>query len=574
MTANGIVTIPGGGVTSAKGFLAGATCAGLKTRGEEKLDLGIVCSEAPCVGAGVFTTNAVVSPGVTLTRERVSSGRVRGVIVNSGCANACVGPQGLTDAREMSALAAAKLGVSEDEVLVASTGIIGVELPMSLLRGAVDRIELSRDGGPRFARAIMTTDSHPKEAAVSFEIDGTTCTIGAVVKGVGMINPNMATLLCFIATDAAVEPGFLREALLGTINVSLNMVTIDGDSSTNDSTVILANGAAGNTPIRAETNEADLFRQALTEVCIPLTKMVAKDGEGATKLIEVTVEEAATIEDARRAAKTVASSLLVKAAVHGADPNWGRVAMALGRSGARVQEETLSLYMNEICVFDVGAPIPFFKDVIVASMMEPEIKIPSEARRRRAFGNGLGLRSHRRIRALQQRVYYLMPACPRGGVSMERILVKVGGNALGDGDTTVDDLVDLQKQGHSPRRRPWRRADDHRVAGPPRHRDALRRRHSCYRRTQHRRRGRRAGRGGEQAARRVDQRRRRARRRPRWGRRRGAARQDQGPGPGPGGRGRPRGYDQCPTRCWPPSACPSSRRSRCSAMRTRRTARC
>jgi glutamate N-acetyltransferase/amino-acid N-acetyltransferase len=375
MTEKGVTTIPGGGVTSAKGFFAGATCAGLKTRGNDKLDLGIVYSETSCVGAGVFTTNAVVSPGVTLTRERVSSGHIRGVVANSGCANACVGPQGLTDAREMAALAAARLGVGEDEVLVASTGIIGVELPMSLIRGAVDSIEVSPDGGPLFARAIMTTDSHPKEAAVSFEIDGTTCTIGAVAKGVGMIHPNMATLLCFIATDAAVEPGFLREALVGTMNVSLNMVTIDGDSSTNDSAVVLANGAAGNAPIRAETSEAELFQRALTAVCTPLTKMVAKDGEGATKLIEVTVEEAATVEDARRAAKTVASSLLVKAAVHGGDPNWGRVAMALGRSGARVQEETLSLYMNEICVFDVGAPIPFFKEAIVASMQKSEIKI-------------------------------------------------------------------------------------------------------------------------------------------------------------------------------------------------------
>ncbi len=375
MAQEGIVNIPGGGVTSAKGFLAGATYAGLKTYGEDKLDLGIVYSEAPCAGAGVFTRNSIVSPGVTVSRERVSSGRVRGVVVNSGCANACVGPQGLTDAREMSALAAAKLGVNEDEVLVASTGIIGVELPMSLIRTTIDQIELSPDGGPEFARAIMTTDSHPKEVGVTFDIDGTTCTIGAVAKGVGMINPNMATLLCFIATDAAVEPGFLREALERAINVSLNMVTIDGDSSTNDSAVVLANGAAGNTPIRAETGQADVFLQALTEVCIPLTKMVAKDGEGATKLIEVTIEEAANIEDARSAAKTVASSMLVKAAVHGGDPNWGRVAMALGRSGASVREETLSLYMNEICVFDAGAPIPYFKDAIVASMKASEIKI-------------------------------------------------------------------------------------------------------------------------------------------------------------------------------------------------------
>ena len=362
-------------MTSPKGFSAGAVYAGLKTYGEEKLDLAILHSEAPCTTAGVFTRNRVVSPTVTLSRQRVQGGSAQAVIANSGCANACVGAQGMLDAVEMAALAARKLGVAEEPVLVASTGVIGVELPMALIRAAVERIELDPEGGHSFARAVMTTDTHPKETAMGFEIEGKACTLGAVAKGTGMIHPNMATMLCFIATDAAVESGFLQSALKATVDRTFNMVTVDGDTSTNDTVLALANGAAGNAPIRAETPEAELFQEALGEVCLTLTRMIARDGEGATKLIEVTVEEAASPEDARKAARSVVNSPLVKAAVYGSDPNWGRVISSIGSSGAVVQEEKLALYINGICMLDKGTPVSFFRDLAVLSMKEPEVKI-------------------------------------------------------------------------------------------------------------------------------------------------------------------------------------------------------
>ena len=376
--ASTVEPIEGGGVTSAEGFSAGATFAGLKTYGQDKLDFGLLVSDRPCATAGMFTQSTIVSPSVTITRERVADGRAQAVVANSGCANACVGPQGLIDAKATTALAAAKLGLPEEDVLIASTGIIGVELPMSLVRLAVDKVETSDDGGTRFARAIMTTDSKPKEAAVSFEAGGKRCAIGAAAKGVGMIHPDMATHLSFIATDAAVEPGFLREALRDAVNRSFNMVTVDADTSTNDTVLLLANGAAGNEPIQAGTPEAAEFVAALDAVCVPLTKMIARDGEGATKLIEVTVERAASYDDARRAARTVASSALVKAAVHGADPNWGRVMMALGRSGALVDESKIALYMNEICVFDQGAPVPFFKEAAQVTMREDVVTVRAD----------------------------------------------------------------------------------------------------------------------------------------------------------------------------------------------------
>ena len=375
MAEQQIQSVDGGTVSSPLGFSAGATYAGLKTYGEDKLDLAILYSERPCATAGVFTRNRVVSPSVRLDRQRVQKGQAQAVIVNSGCANSCVGPQGMVDAIEMAALGARKLGLPEEPVLVASTGVIGVELPMALIRPAVDQIELSREGGHAFARAIMTTDSHPKETAVSFQVGGKLCTLGGAAKGVGMIHPDMATMLCFIATDAVVEPGFLQTALKTAVDRTLNMVTVDGDTSTNDTVLVLANGAAGNAPVRAETQEAELFQDALGEVCLTLTRMIARDGEGATKLIEATAEGAASQEDARKVVRSIVNSALVKAAVHGGDPNWGRVICAVGNSGASVQEEKLSLYINGICMFDAGMPIAFFRDLAVLSMKEADVKI-------------------------------------------------------------------------------------------------------------------------------------------------------------------------------------------------------
>lgn len=367
--------LPGGTVTSPAGFQAGATYAGLKTHGRDKLDVGILFSETPCFAAGVFTQNRVASATVPLSRSRVEGGQVQAFIVNSGCANACVGHQGMKDAVEMASLAAKKLGLADDHVLVASTGIIGVELPMALLRRGVPKIDLSVQGGHSFARAIMTTDSHPKEAAVSLRLGGKQCVIGAVVKGVGMIHPNMATMLCFISTDAAVDPAFLRQALRNAVDGTFNMLTVDGDTSTNDMAVVLANARAGNTPVRAGTPDAEVFEAALGHVCLTLTRMIAQDGEGASKLMEVLVTGAASLQDARKAARAVVRSSLVKAAMHGSDPNWGRIICAIGSSGAMVEEERLGLNINGIVMLEQGIPISFFKGAAVQSMKESDIKV-------------------------------------------------------------------------------------------------------------------------------------------------------------------------------------------------------
>jgi glutamate N-acetyltransferase/amino-acid N-acetyltransferase len=372
--AGAITVVDGGTVTTPQGFLAGATFAGLKTYAEDKLDLGLIVSEAPCAVAGVFTRNAIKSATVTLNRERLARGTtVRGLIVNAGIANTSVGDQGYKDATEMTVLAARKAGVTPEEMLVCSTGVIGVELPMSLIRRGVEQIRLSVDGGHHLARAMMTTDTRPKEFGVRFVVDGKTVHLGGVAKGSGMIHPDMATMLSFLTTDAAVERGFLQATLSAVADISYNMMTVDGDSSTNDTVLLLANGLAGNSVIVAGTPEAETFTAALTEVCVALARELARDGEGASRLITVDVVSARDVPDARRAARTIASSALVKSAVYGADPNWGRVLMALGRSGAAVEEEKIDLFMNGVCIMEAGKPVPFHREAVVALMKGPEV---------------------------------------------------------------------------------------------------------------------------------------------------------------------------------------------------------
>jgi glutamate N-acetyltransferase/amino-acid N-acetyltransferase len=349
----------GGTVTSSAGFLAGAVYAGMKTRGKDPLDLGILCSESPCVAAGVFTSNKVKAAPVLLSQERVARGSARAVVVNAGCANACTGAQGLADAQEMAALAAREVGVPPDEVLVASTGVIGVPLPMDRIRRGIPRISLARDGGHRLTQAMMTTDTFPKEVALGVRIGGKRVTVGGVAKGAGMIYPNMATLLSFITTDAALDAGFARAVLRRAVRDSFNMIAVDGDTSTNDMVLLLANGRAGNPPLRSGTPDSRLFEAALREVCIRLAMDIARDGEGATRLIEVEVTGAATTEDARLAARAVVNSSLVKAAVHGADPNWGRIVAAVGRSGAQVDQSRIDLYLRELCLLKAGSPVAF-----------------------------------------------------------------------------------------------------------------------------------------------------------------------------------------------------------------------
>jgi len=295
------------------------------------------------------------------------------VVVNSGCANACTGEQGLADAAEMAGLAAGVIGVSPEDVLVASTGVIGQLLPMERLRAGMRQITLSRDGGQALARAIMTTDTVPKEAAVKSDEGG--FTIGGVAKGAGMIHPDLATFLCFLTTDASVEADFLKFALRRAADVSFNMVSIDGDTSTNDAVLLMANGMVGNEPISQGSRQAEVFQQALNQLCVYLAKSMARDGEGATKLIEVTVGGAPSVAAARLAARTVVSSPLVKAAIYGNDPNWGRIVAAVGRSGVEVVEEKIDLYLGDICLVRAGCPLPFDREEAVRLLNGSEVSI-------------------------------------------------------------------------------------------------------------------------------------------------------------------------------------------------------
>jgi glutamate N-acetyltransferase/amino-acid N-acetyltransferase len=347
-----IKAVPGGTVTSPQGFFAGATSAGINKRAHGKLDLAVLFSETPCTAAGVFTTSKLQGAPVVLTRQRLEKGRA--VVVNSGCSNSFTGEHGLVDAAEVASLVAEGIGIDPEEVLVASTGVIGVPLPMKLIRPAVEMITMSRDGGHDLAKAMMTTDTVSKEMAVSVRVGESQFTIGGAAKGSGMIHPNMATLLCFLTTDAAVERGFLGSALKEAVDASFNMVSIDGDTSPSDMVLLLANGMAGGEPVTEGSQRAEAFRQALERVCLHLARLIAADGEGASGLIEVTVDGAADLAQARKAARAVVSSALVKAAIHGADPNWGRVVAAVGRSGADMDEARIDLYLGDIQVIKAG----------------------------------------------------------------------------------------------------------------------------------------------------------------------------------------------------------------------------
>ncbi len=367
-----IEIINGGGVTSASGFTAGSTYAGLKTEAGVP-DLGIILSDRPANSAATFTTNSIESPSVTASRKRKKTGISRGIVANSGCANCSVGSQGLTDAEELASLAASHVGVSGDDIYVASTGMIGVELPMALIRQNIGNIILSDGGGTEFANAIMTTDSKRKERAVSFMHDGKTVTVGGAAKGVGMIHPNMATMLCFITTDADVDQNFLQSALSESVAVSFNMTDVDSDQSTNDSVIVLANGASGTELIEEKSAGADTFVEALRYVCTELAKELARDGEGAQTLIEVIVEGAHSTEEARKSAREIASSLLVKAMVHGKDPNWGRLVMALGKSSIQLDEQKIDIFISDIHIVHNGIAIPYLKDAVVSAMNSEQV---------------------------------------------------------------------------------------------------------------------------------------------------------------------------------------------------------
>jgi glutamate N-acetyltransferase/amino-acid N-acetyltransferase len=363
-----------GSVTSPRGFHAGATCAGIKEKAKDSLDLGILFSEVPSVATALFTTNRIKAAPIVWCQQRLKSNRAVVVVVNSGCANACTGEQGLADVAEIAELAAGNMGLSPEDVLVASTGVIGLPLPMKLIRAGINQIALSAYGGHQLARAVMTTDTIPKEVAVAVRTGEVEFIIGGVAKGAGMIHPDLATLLCFLTTDAAVDLNFIKSALRRAVDISFNLVSIDGDTSTNDMVLIMANGLAGNEPISADSQEADIFQQALDEVCVYLAKCIARDGEGASKLIEVVVSGAPSETEARLAARAVVSSSLVKAAVHGSDPNWGRVMAALGRSGVEVEELKTDLYIGQVCLLKAGRPLSFNRESLRRSLDSSEVK--------------------------------------------------------------------------------------------------------------------------------------------------------------------------------------------------------
>lgn len=363
-----------GGVTAAKGFSAAGVRCGIK---EEGLDLAMVYSSRDCSAAGVFTTNAFKAAPVLVDIERIVGGRGRAIVANSGNANACTGAQGLRDARRMCGLAGELLGVDPNLVYCSSTGIIGRALPMDKIEDGIRRavMELSCDGGAAASRAIMTTDLVPKTTAYELEIGGVKVRVGGMCKGSGMICPAMATMLCFITTDAAIGASALREMLISNVERSFNSLTVDGDMSTNDSVIVLANGASGCADILEGTAEYELLDRALGQVCIDLAQAIARDGEGATKYVEVRVTGADSHADAKSAAMTIANSPLVKTAVFGEDPNWGRVLCAAGRSSARIDPSKVTLYFGDVKIVENGEPLPIEDAEARRPMLEDELVI-------------------------------------------------------------------------------------------------------------------------------------------------------------------------------------------------------
>ncbi len=348
----GVTRLIQGGVTSAQGFVAAGVHCGVKP---QKKDLALVVARVPAVAAGVFTTNKVKAAPVLLDMERIRSGQGRAVLLNSGNANACTGEQGMRDAREMAHLAAEHLQIPEDLIYVCSTGPIGVPLPMEAIRrGIPEAVRLLGPDGTTAAEAILTTDTGPKTGAVQAAVGGQVVTVGGMSKGAGMIHPLMATTLTVLTTDAAVAPAVLQAALRRAADQSFNRITVDGDRSTNDTILLFANGEAGAPEITGPGEALDALQAALNSITVSLAKAVARDGEGATKLIEITVAGAQSDEDAQRAAFAVANSPLVKTAFHGAGANWGRVMAAVGYSGAEVQPDRVTVRIGPVTIAERG----------------------------------------------------------------------------------------------------------------------------------------------------------------------------------------------------------------------------
>ena len=352
------VTIdPSATVTSVPGFRAGAVYAGMKTAGEGKLDVAILAADRPCNVAATFTQNVLHSASVDINRAHLADGRAQAVVVNAGIANSSTGQRGFDDGEQAAAWAADKLGLAPADVLICSTGVIGHYLPMEKMRAGISAVTLSPDGGAAFARAIMTTDTRPKHGSVRFG----PYTLGGCTKGSGMIHPNMATMLAFLATDASIEPRFLQRSLSRAVTLSFNRMSIDGDTSPSD-TALLFSPVSGSDVVTEGTAVGDEFVTALQALCIYLAKEMARDGEGATRLIEATVTGAASEEEAAALVRLLTTSYLLKSAIHGADPNWGRIVSVVGRSGLRVTEPSVTVDLCGHRVYENELPTDFVID--------------------------------------------------------------------------------------------------------------------------------------------------------------------------------------------------------------------
>ena len=374
-----------GGVTAAKGFEAAAAAAGIKY--EERTDMALVYSEKPCKAAGAFTTNVVKAAPVKWDREIIEKKlRPQAVIVNSGIANACTGEEGMECCRKTAETAARELDVDAESVLVGSTGVIGMQIPMDRIEKGIHTLaaekKADRESGAAAAKAIMTTDTRPKEAAVTFEINGKTVTIGGMAKGSGMIHPNMCTMLSFNTTDAKISGKALRKALRADVEDTYNMISVDGDTSTNDTVLLLANGMAGNDKIPYGTPEYEIFCQALHYINETLAKKMAGDGEGATALFEAKITGAQTREQAKVLAKSIVCSNLTKTAIAGHDANWGRILCAMGYSGAEFDPEKVTLFFEssagKIKIIENGVAVEYSEEKATEILSQPEVTVTAD----------------------------------------------------------------------------------------------------------------------------------------------------------------------------------------------------
>ncbi|OUO40803.1 bifunctional ornithine acetyltransferase/N-acetylglutamate synthase [Megamonas hypermegale] len=366
------------GVTYAKGFKAAGVKAGIKKSGN--LDVAVIYTETPAAIAGTFTQNKVAAAPVYVSKETVATGSARAIVANAGCANACTGKQGMDDAYKTREIAAKELGINADDVIVGSTGVIGVTLPMDKLeKGIKDAVaDLSETGSINAANAIITTDTHCKTMTVKFDIGDAEVHMGAIAKGSGMIRPNMATMLCYITTDLNIEQSLLQKALSTCVEKSFNMISVDGDMSTNDTVVVLANGLAGNKKITEKNADYDIFCSNLMALCVELAKEIAADGEGASKFLTINVKGAKSFADAKTVGMAVANSPLVKTAFFGEDPNWGRVICAVGYSGADMVPEKTVVKFGGITIFDCGVGAQYDSEALVKVMRENDIVIDIE----------------------------------------------------------------------------------------------------------------------------------------------------------------------------------------------------